>query len=248
VTIQQVAESWEHPDWPANLSELRHTRDLTECPSGKYTKPYRLQEFAWLSQAKAGTDLIGSITGLRRHIPEGFTWCSPAFYSPSIIIELAELVHRQPRLADLPDISRVARNLRQILGMLGPSASSCNFVNNKRKDAPLFSFSMALEEAFKSWEDRAVLPPHTSEWKPGSSSTLMLRQAQHHQNFQNITHTLAWLDLVRRHRVCDSPHPKVSNTLHWDLLAMVVAQIEPTLKPYNTTFLRSILTVSRRGL
>jgi len=86
-----VAKSWEHPDWPANLSHFRRTRDHAEGPSGKHSKPYRLQEVAWHSQAKAEIELIGSITGLRRHLPEGFTRCSPAFYSPSIIIKLAEL-------------------------------------------------------------------------------------------------------------------------------------------------------------
>jgi len=44
------------------------------------------------------------ISGLRRYLPEGFSLCSPTAYSPSIIIELAELLNIQPAPADPADL------------------------------------------------------------------------------------------------------------------------------------------------
>jgi len=70
-----------------------------------------------------------NVSNVRRHLPESFSRCSPTAYSPSIIIELAELLYIQPPLADPADSSRVATNLRQILRYLGPPAASCNFIN-----------------------------------------------------------------------------------------------------------------------
>ena len=66
------------------------------------------------------------ISNVRRHLREGFARCSPTAYSPSIIIELAELLYIQPAPADPVDSSRVATNLRQILRYLGPPAASCS--------------------------------------------------------------------------------------------------------------------------
>ena len=45
------------------------------------------------------------ISGLRRHLLEGFSRCRPTAYSPSIIIELAELLYIQPAPADPADTS-----------------------------------------------------------------------------------------------------------------------------------------------
>ena len=70
---------------------------------------------AWHNQSKAGAELIMDISNVRRHLPEGFFRYSPTAYSPSIIIELAELLYIQPAPADPVDSSRVATNLRQIL-------------------------------------------------------------------------------------------------------------------------------------
>jgi len=69
------------------------------------------------------------ISNVHQHLPEGFSWCSLTAYSPSIIIELAELRYIQPAPADPADSSRVATNLRQILHFLGLPAASCNFIN-----------------------------------------------------------------------------------------------------------------------
>jgi len=100
--IQDVADSWEHPDHP-------------EGPSERYSRPYKLQQVAWHNQSKAGAELIMDISNVRLHLPEGFPRCRPTAYSPSIIIELAELLYIQPAPADPVDSSRVATNLRQIL-------------------------------------------------------------------------------------------------------------------------------------
>ena len=47
----------------------------------------------------------------------------------------------------------MACNIRQILGLLGPSILCCNFIKTLRRGAPHYSMTMALEEAFKAWED-----------------------------------------------------------------------------------------------
>ena len=56
--IQEVAESWEHPDWLAVLENLRYIRDHPEGPSERYSRPYKLQQVAWHNQSKAGAELI----------------------------------------------------------------------------------------------------------------------------------------------------------------------------------------------
>ena len=116
--IQEVAESWEHPDWLAVLKNLKYIWDHLEGPSERYSRPYKLQQVARHNQSKAGAELIMDISNVRRHLPEGFSRCSPTAYSPSIIIELAKLLYIQPAPADPVDSSRVATNLRQILRYL----------------------------------------------------------------------------------------------------------------------------------
>ena len=90
------------------------------------------------------------ISNVRRHLPEGFSRCSPTAYSPNIIIELAELLYIQPAPADPADSSQVATNLRQILRYLGLPAASCNFINTMRKLSPSYSIAMAFEDAFRA--------------------------------------------------------------------------------------------------
>jgi len=80
------------------------------------------------------------ISNVRRHIPEGFSQCSPTAYSPSIIIELAKLLYIQPAPANPTDSSRVATNLRQILRFLGPPAALCEW-------RPINTSSMTLRPA-----------------------------------------------------------------------------------------------------
>jgi len=48
--------------------------------------------------------------------------------------------------------ARVARNLLQILGLLGPSGTCCSFINTncKQKGAPFYALVMVLEEALKT--------------------------------------------------------------------------------------------------
>ena len=111
MAIQEVVDSWEHPNWPSVLSDLKYIRDCPEGPPEKYSRPYKLLLVAWHNQSKAGADLITDISGLRRHLPEGFTRCRPTAYSPSIIIELAEFVYRQPAPVDPVDSAKVARNV-----------------------------------------------------------------------------------------------------------------------------------------
>ena len=41
--IQEVADSWEYPDWLAVLENLRYIRDHPEGPSERYSRPYKLQ-------------------------------------------------------------------------------------------------------------------------------------------------------------------------------------------------------------
>jgi len=41
--IQEVADSWEHPDWLAVLENLRYIRNHPEGPSERYSRPYKLQ-------------------------------------------------------------------------------------------------------------------------------------------------------------------------------------------------------------
>ena len=90
-----MADSWKHLNWPSVLSDLRYIRDRLEGPLEKDSS-YRLQQVAWNNQSKAGANLIRDISGLRRHLLGGSTRSRPTAYSPSIIIELAELLYRQP--------------------------------------------------------------------------------------------------------------------------------------------------------
>ena len=115
------------------------------------------------------------ISNVRRHLLKDFSRCSPTAYSPSIIIELAELLYIQPAPADPVDSSRMATNLRQILRYLGPPAASCNFINTMRKGSPSYSIVMAFEDAFRTWEGK--LMPHLSEWRPINTSSMSLRSA-----------------------------------------------------------------------
>ena len=122
----------------------------------KTTCAHTLQQVAWHNQSKAGAELIIDISNVRRHLPEVFSRCSPTVYSPSIIIELAELLYIQPAPADPVDSSRVATNLRQILRYLGPPAASCNFINTMRKGSPSYSIVMAFDDAFRTWEGKLM--------------------------------------------------------------------------------------------
>ena len=148
--IQEVADSWERPDWLVVLENLTYIRDHPEGTPERYSTPYKLQQVAWHNQSKAGANLIMDFSGLRRHLPKGFSLCRPTAYSASIIMELAELLYIQPAPADPADPSRVAKNLRQILGFLGQSAASCNFINTMQKRSPSYSLVMAFEEAFRT--------------------------------------------------------------------------------------------------
>jgi len=101
----------------------------------QHHKTYKLQPMAWHSQAKMGQNLIRRISQLRRQLPEGFSRCSPAFYSPSTIIRLTELFYQQPGPRGTQEAATMAGNLLQILGLLGPSALDCSLVNTMRRCA-----------------------------------------------------------------------------------------------------------------
>jgi len=178
------------------------------------------------------------LSGLRRHLQEGFSRCRPTAYSPSIIIEPAELVYSQPAPADPADSSRVAKNLRQILGLLGLSAASCNFINTMQKESPSNSLVTAFQEDFRIWEGKLAHPSHVSEWRPVNTSSMSLRTETLGHSYQATIHSPAWMDPVYRSRG-QGPlaSGKVLNTLHWDLLSMAISQVEPTLKPYDTYLL-----------
>jgi len=135
---------------------------------------------------------------VRLHLPEGFSRCSLTAYSPSIIIELAELLYIQPAPEDPKDSSRVATNQRQILRYLGPPATSCNFINTMRKGFQSYSIAMAFEDAFRTWEGRLL--PHLSEWRPINTSSMFLRTATQGHTFQSTIHSPAWMNLVHRSR------------------------------------------------
>ena len=169
---------------------------------------------------------------MRRHLPEGFSRCSPTAYSPSIIIELAELLYIQTAPADPADSSQVATNLRQILRFLGPPAASCNFINTMQKGSPSYSLVMAFEDAFTTWQGKLI--PHLSEWRPINTSSMSLRPAAQGHTFQSTIHSPAWMDLVHRSRGRGLVSRKGLHNLHWDLLSMAVSQVESTLKLYDT--------------
>jgi len=73
IAIQEVADSWVHPKWPSVIVDLRYVKDRPEGPPEKYSRPYRLQQVAWHNQSKAEANLIRDISGVCRHLPEGFT-------------------------------------------------------------------------------------------------------------------------------------------------------------------------------
>jgi len=199
---------------------------LAICPLGppkgppeKYSRPYRLQQVAEHNQSEAEVDLIGDISGLRRHLPEGFTRCRPIAYPPSIIIELAEFFYRQPAPVDLADSARVAKNQRQILYLSGPSALSCNLINIMRTGSPSYPLAMALEEAFKICPSQGKFshPLHfseSSEWRQINMSSMLLRVKTQGRSYQATIHSPAWMHPVFRLRGQDSVSGKVSNTLH----------------------------------
>ena len=60
-----------------------NTRNLNDCSP-------------WCNIARPKPVRLWDIIRLRRHLPEGFTRCAPEFYCLSIIIELEELLQRQP--------------------------------------------------------------------------------------------------------------------------------------------------------
>jgi len=231
--IQEVADSLEHPDWLVVLAN-RYIRDRPEGPLERYSRPYRLQQVAWHNQSKAGADLIMDVSGLSRHLPEGFSRCRPTAYYPSIIIELAERLYIQTAPADPADMSRVAKNLPQILGLLGPSAASCNFINTMRKGSPSYSLVTAFEEAFRTWEGKVAHPPHFSEWRPVNTTSMSLRTEEQGHSFHATIYSPAWTDLVYRSRGNASVSGKVLHTLHWDPLSKAISRVEPILKPYDT--------------
>ena len=113
---------------------------------------------------------------LHRHLPEGFTRCAPAFYCLNIIIKIEELVHRQPGPDSAEYSADMARSIRHILGLLGPSALDCHLVKTMRRGAPLFSLSMALEEAFKAWANSNSHHLSSSEWRLVRASPMTLSQ------------------------------------------------------------------------
>ena len=115
-----------------------------------------------------------------------------AFYCLSIIIELGELLHRQPGPSSVEDLADMARNIRQILGLLDPSALCCNLVDTMRRDAPPFSLSMVLEEEFKAWENSNSHHLTSSEWIPVRALPMILRQDTYSLYYQTITHCPAW--------------------------------------------------------
>jgi hypothetical protein len=53
MAIQEVADSWEHPNWLSVHSNLRYIRDHPEGPPEKYSRPYKLQHVVWHYQSKA---------------------------------------------------------------------------------------------------------------------------------------------------------------------------------------------------
>jgi len=94
--IGQVVDSWDAPDCPQCLAKSWYIRDQPQREGGQQPKPYKLQPITWHSQTKKGNTMIKGITGICRHLPEGFTRCTPAFYSPSISWENSSTVSQDP--------------------------------------------------------------------------------------------------------------------------------------------------------
>jgi len=117
---------------------------------------------------------------------------------------------------------------------LGPSVISCNFFNTMRKGSSSYSLVISFEEAFKIWEGKFTHPSHPSECRPFNTSSMSVRIETQGHSYQATIHSPAWMDLVHRLRGHDLVSGKVIKNLHWDLLSMVVFQVEPTLKPYDT--------------
>jgi len=59
------------------------------------------------------------------------------------------------------------------------------------------------------------------------------RSTQGH-TFQSTIHSPAWMDLVHKSRGRGLVSKKGLHDLHWDLLSMMISQVEPTLKPHDT--------------
>jgi len=234
--------TWQSKRWrTAASTQIGHRSSQTSDISGIVLRarlrntPDLIGSSKWLgTQSKAVVDLIRDISGLHRHLPEGLSWCTPTAYPLSIIIKVAELLYSQPALADPTDLARVAKNLRQILCILGPSTASCNSINTMRKGSPSYSLVMAFEKTFKTWGGKLAHPLHSSKWRPVNTSSMSLRLEAQGHSYRATIHSPAWMDLMHRLRGQDLVSGKVSNTLHWDLLSMVISQVEPTLKPYDT--------------
>ena len=216
-------------------ARLRNTPDLTSSTTWFGITSLKL---IWHYQSKVGVDLIRDISGLRRHLSEGFTRCRPTSYSPSIIIILTELLYRQPGPVDPADSARVAKNLRQILYLLCLSALSCNFINTMRKRSPSYSLVIALRKPSRygraSFRNVTLL-----RMEAGQHVLHVVEGGNTGSHYQATIHRPAWIDLVFRLRGQDSVSGKVSNTLHWDLLSMAISPVEPTLKLYHTCLPKS---------
>ena len=63
---------------------------------------------------------------------------------------------------------------------------------------------------------------------------MSLRMEAQGHIYQATIYSPAWMDLVYTLRGQDPVSGNVPYNLHWDLLSMVVSQVEPTLKLYNT--------------
>ena len=91
---------------------------------------------------------------------------------------------------------------------------------------------MALEEAFSGLGKLKPFPPDILFMV--RTSSMALGQDTHSLNHHAITHSPAWTRLASRAKVTEPHRPGTANILHWNLLSMAVAQIEPILKPYDT--------------
>ena len=140
--------------------------------------------------------------------------------------QLGELLHCQSGPRSVEDVVDIARNIRQILALLGPSGLCYNLVNTIQRGARPFSLSMALEEAFKAWENSNPSLPSSSEWRPVRTSSMALRQDIHSFNHQTISHSPAWTFLASRAKVTERHRLRTANTLHWNLLSTAQENVQ----------------------
>jgi len=63
-----------------------------------------------------------------------------------------------------------------------------------RKGSPSYSFIIAFEEAFRTWEGKLTHPPHLSEWRPVITSSMSWRTEAKGHTFQPIIHSPAWME------------------------------------------------------